>query len=161
MHRLVDTQGSGRRDFEDEVLSSLKRIIRAVDLHSRHLLVRHGLSSPQLICLRELARGGPMLSGQLASRVNLSPATLSGIVDRLEARGLIRRVRQQDDKRRVMVELSEAGRTLLMHAPSPLQHGFLQEFRAMSKKQQAEIAHVLKELGRMMENRALEPGTES
>jgi DNA-binding MarR family transcriptional regulator len=158
---LADGNGPGQRDFEDEVLSALKRIIRAVDLHSRHLLARHGLSSPQLICLRELARGGSMLAGQLANRVNLSPATLSGIVDRLEARGLIRRVRQQDDKRRVMVELSEEGRALLMHAPSPLQRGFLQEFRALSANQQAEIARVLRKLGRMMEHRALEPDTEN
>lgn len=157
----ADGPASGRRDVEDEVLSLLKRIIRAVDLHSRHLLARHGLSSPQLICLRELAKGGPMLSGQLAGRVSLSPATLSGIVDRLEARGLIRRIRQQDDKRRVMLELSEEGRALLMHAPSPLQDGFLKEFRSLSANQQAEIARVLNKLGRMMESRELQPGREN
>lgn len=147
------------RDYEDEVLTSLKRIIRAVDLYSRHLLSRHGLSSPQLMCLRQLAREGPMLSGHLAAEVNMSPATLSGILDRLEARGLIRRVRQQDDKRRVSVELSTEGRRLLSRAPSPLQDGFLHEFRSLSRAQQAEIARVLNKLVRMMAVEGIDAAT--
>jgi DNA-binding MarR family transcriptional regulator len=140
----------GARDYEDEVLDALKRIIRAVDQHSRRLLVRHGLSTPQLICLRELAKGGPVLTGKLAEQVNLSPATLSGILDRLEVRGFVRRIRQLDDKRRVMVELSAEGQALLEHAPSPMQDEFLREFRALPEAQQADISRVLNKMVRMM-----------
>jgi DNA-binding MarR family transcriptional regulator len=138
------------RNYEDEVLGALKRIIRAVDLHSRRLLVRHGLSTPQLICLRELAKGGPVLTGRLADQVNLSPATLSGILDRLEVRGFVHRIRQRDDKRRVMVELSPEGADLLAHAPSPMQDGFLHAFRALPESQQADISRVLNKMVRMM-----------
>ncbi len=151
----------GAMNSEDEVLDALKRIMRAVDMHSRRLLVQHGLSTPQLICLRELARGGPVPSGRLAEQVNLSPATLSGILDRLEARGFIRRVRQLDDKRRVMVELSAEGSALLAHAPSPMQDDFLRRFRALSATQQADIARVLHKLGRMMTPEPTEPARDS
>jgi DNA-binding MarR family transcriptional regulator len=135
---------------EDDVLRSLRRIIRAVDLYSRRLLSQCGLSSPQLICLRQLAAHGPMPSGRLASQVNLSPATLSGIVDRLELRGLIKRTRQAEDKRRVVVELTPEGAELTGGAPSPLQDSFLQEFRALPAAQQEEISRVLRKLVSMM-----------
>jgi DNA-binding MarR family transcriptional regulator len=137
-------------DHEDDVLRSLRRIIRAVDLYSRRLLAEHGLSSPQLICLRQLAAQGPLTSGQLAAQVNLSPATLSGILDRLEARGLIKRARQAQDKRRVVVEISPEGAALAAKAPSSLQDNFLRELRALAPAEQAEISRVLRKLVSMM-----------
>lgn len=138
------------REHEDEVLRSLRRIIRAVDLYSRRLLARYGLSSPQLICLRQLAKEGSMPAGRLAEAMNLSPATVSGILDRLEARGLVRRTRQEADKRRVVVELSTAGAALVASAPSPLQEGFVHEFRALPPEEQADISRVLRKLVTMM-----------
>ena len=137
-------------DYQEEILSSLRRIIRAVDLYSRRLVTQHGLSGPQLLCLRRLATSGPMPAGQLASEMSLSPATVSGILDRLEARGLAIRERQTDDKRRVLVRLTPRGRSTARKAPPPLEHGFLEQLEALPISKQAEIDRVLKRLVTMM-----------
>jgi DNA-binding MarR family transcriptional regulator len=137
-------------DYQEEILRSLRRIMRAVDLYSRRLVTDHGLSGPQLLCLRQLDSRGDSLSGQLANALSLSPATVCGILDRLEARGLVSRERQTDDKRRVLVRLTAKGRRTLRRAPPPLEHGFLKQLEAMPLGQQAEIDASLKQLVSMM-----------
>ena len=136
--------------LEDDVLRSMRRIIRAVDLYNRKLVTVTGVSGPQLMCLRELGASGPMAAGKLADAVNLSAATVCGILDRLEARGLVRRERQTDDKRRVLVSLADAGRTTLEDAPPDLHDRFLFRFRALSTRQQNSIDRTLKQLVEMM-----------
>lgn len=137
-------------DYEDEILRSLRRIIRAVDLYSHKLMSRHGLSGPQLLCLRQLSRSGPVSSGALAEAMSLSPATVSGILDRLEARELLQRERQVEDKRKVVVGLTEEGRALAAQAPPPLQDSFVLKLRALPDEEQAEICRNLKKLVAMM-----------
>lgn len=143
-------------DYEDEILRSLRRIIRAVDLYSRKLMSQHGLSGPQLLCLNQLHLRGERLSGALAKDMSLSPATVTGILDRLETRGLVLRERQRDDKRTVVVRLTDTGRELVEQAPPPLQDTFLLNLRALPEKQQAQICRTLKKLVAMMAAEAID-----
>jgi DNA-binding MarR family transcriptional regulator len=135
---------------EEAVLKSLRRIIRAVDLYSRKLVTQTGLSGPQLICLRQLASLGPMQTSHLADAVNLSSPTVCGILNRLEERGLVIRERQSDDRRRVLVSLSEAGQDTVDNAPPALHDTFLFKLRAMPAPRQEEIRRTLAQIVTMM-----------
>lgn len=136
--------------IEEEVLISLRRIIRAVDLYSRQLVSETGLSGPQLICLRQLSNHGPMQTNHLARAVNLSAATVCGILNRLEQRGLVIRERQQNDRRRVFVSLSPVARDAIEQAPPALHDAFLFKFRALSARQQENINKTLDKIVTMM-----------
>lgn len=140
----------GRTECEDEILRSLRRVIRAVDLYSRRLIAEYGLSGPQLQCLRQLQAQGPLPTGELAQAMSLSPATVCGILDRLEARGLVVRERQAHDKRRVVVRLSVDGQTVVERAPPSLQDSFLLKLRALSRSEQTELQQSLQKLVAMM-----------
>lgn len=137
--------------FEESILVSLRRMSRAVDLHSRQLAAKHQLTGPQLVCLRQLHREVITNPGALARAVSLSQGTVTGILDRLEARGLVRRARSSQDKRRVMVELTDAGRELVGAAPSPLQDRFSDRLGALPEGEQAMIDWVLQRVVSMME----------
>jgi DNA-binding MarR family transcriptional regulator len=102
--------------LEDPIVAALRRIIRAVDLHSRRLVEQSGLTGPQWLTLREAARLGRPPAGVLARAVNLSQPTVSGILDRLERRGLVERVRDNEDRRSVAVSVTEVGQRLLAEA---------------------------------------------
>jgi DNA-binding MarR family transcriptional regulator len=143
-------------EYQEDILRSLRRIMRAVDLYSRRLVTDHGLSGPQLLCLRQLNAHGPIPAGELAAAVSLSPATVCGILDRLEARELVMRERQTDDKRRVLVRLTAKGRQTARKAPPPLEHGFQRQLEALPLGKQAEIDRVLKRLVEMMSAEDLE-----
>jgi DNA-binding MarR family transcriptional regulator len=145
--RSVETQISST---EEDILKSLRRIIRAVDIYSRKLINQTGLSGPQVICLRQLALGGPLQTSHLAQAVNLGSATVCGILDRLEQRGLIVRVRQANDRRCVLVSLSDAGRAAIGNAPPALHDSFLFKLRTLPAAQQEDIRETLTRIVAMM-----------
>ena len=135
---------------EAEVLRSLRRIIRAVGLYNRRLVTQTGLSGPQLICLQQLAADGPLQTSHLAEAVSLSSATVCGILDRLEQRGLIERRRQADDRRRVLVSLSDAGKETVASAPPALHDTFLFKLRALPVEEQRAMQRTLTQIVHMM-----------
>lgn len=153
-----DTDPAMTRDDElaRSVLRSLRRIIQAVDLHGRRLKAQHGLTGPQIICLREVQRGESLNPGQLARNVGLKPPTVTGIVDRLEARGLVTRRRRHTDKRQVRVELTDTGRTIVDAAPAPLQEEFVERFDALSAERRESIASHLDEVVALLEAEDIE-----
>lgn len=137
--------------YDDRILGSLRRIIRAVDLYSRYLALRHSLTGPQLVCVRHLLRHGAMAPGTLARGISLSPATVTGIIDRLEKRGLVTRERSKDDKRKVEIALTDEGRRLGEQMPPPLHETFSRRLKELSVEEQAEIDRVLAKIVSMME----------
>jgi DNA-binding MarR family transcriptional regulator len=66
-----------------------------------------GLGATEEKALDLLQRRGPMTAGELAQQTGLAPATVSGLVDRLEAKWFVRRVRDTKDRRRVIVEIND------------------------------------------------------
>lgn len=145
-----DLQKSDDR-LDHEVLRSLRRIFHAVDRHSRRLARVHGLTEPQAICLNAVNRAGELNPGQLARAISLSPPTVTGILDRLERRGLIKRERTARDKRQVVVCLTNEGRSLLDNSPPPLQERFTRRLTGLPASRQRQIAKSLNEVVRLME----------
>lgn len=136
--------------FEESILLSLRRMSRAIDLQSRQLAKVHDLTGPQLVCLRQLQSHQRMTPKALAASVSLSQATVTGILDRLERRGLVTRVRSTVDKRVVHLEVTDAGRTVIGDAPSPLSEVFRARLAALPKKEQAAIDEALRRVVEMM-----------
>jgi DNA-binding MarR family transcriptional regulator len=136
--------------YDEAILTSIRRIMRAVDLYSRQLASRHHLTGPQLVCLRLLRKYGVVTSGQLAQKATLSAGTITGILDRLEQRGYIHRERPATDKRQVLVSLTATGQTAVKHAPLPLQERFQQRLATLPPTRQQEILYVLDTVVAMM-----------
>lgn len=143
-------------DRYEEVLTAIRRIMRAVDLHSRAQIKWHGLTSPQLLVLKALARRGEMSTGALAREISLSHATVTGIVDRLVKRALVQRSRSPHDKRLVMVSCAEAGHQVLSLAPPLLQERFIREFDKLQDWERTWILAALQRLVALMEARDLD-----
>lgn len=135
----------------EQVLIALRRIIRGVDLHSRHLAQCYRLTGPQLVLLKEIGRGEPLTLGELAKRSSLSNATVTGVIDRLERRGLVIRIRGPRDRRQVLVEITSAGRAALDAAPPLLQEKFMRELQNLEKWEQAQLLASLERLAAMMD----------
>lgn len=84
---------------------------------SKRMHATVGLTGPQRIALRVLGRRPGISAGALADVLRLHPSTLTGILHRLERRGLVRRMRDPEDGRRARLELTPRGRKL--DVPSP------------------------------------------
>ncbi len=135
----------------DEVLTALRRVIRATDMHSKRLAKTSGLTAPQILLLQAVNRLEGASQGELASEVSLSQATVTSIMDRLEGRGLVERVRSTVDKRRVHVHLTELGQVTLRDAPTPLQEQFARQFDHLQDWEQNMIVTALQRVAHMMD----------
>lgn len=134
----------------DDVLISLRRIMRAADLYSRRLSKEFGLTAPQLLILQAIESRGEMTMGEIATEVSLSQATVTTILDRLEKRELLVRQRGETDKRRVYAHLTEAGARVIKEAPTPLQEEFTQRFSKLEDWEQSLILSSLQRVASMM-----------
>ena len=134
----------------EEVLVLLRRIIHAVDLHSKKLSRETGLTTPQVVVLQAIRDSGEVTTGRISSAVSLSQATVTTILDRLEARGLIDRYRSDIDRRVVHSRLTAEGRAALRKAPQLLHESFRKSFSSMSHKNQTAILDALRDVAEMM-----------
>ncbi len=137
-------------DKYEEVLVSLRQIIRAIDLHSKKLSKIAGLTGPQLILMRSIEQLGEVTIKQLSSHTNMSQATATTILDRLERNGYVTRIRSQQDKRKVHAYLTESGKALLKRAPRALQDNFIEKFQCLEEWEQSLILSSIQRLSAMM-----------
>jgi len=135
----------------DQVLIALRKIIRAIDLHSRKLIKSYGLTIPQIIVLKEIERNDSPTVGEIATSVSLSQATVTNILIRLEQRGYLIRTQHNDDRRRVVVNSTEAGRDILARAPSLLHDRFVSSFQELKNWEQTMIVSSLQRIAELMD----------
>ena len=145
-------------EIVNEVVSALRRIIRAIDLHSRSLVQRFGLTGPQLLVLKELFAEAPRPVNEVATAVNLSQATVTGILDRLEKKHMVERVRSTVDRRKVLVSPTAAAEAALADAPPLLQEHFTSAFVDLPDWQQSQILSSLQRIVALMEAGDVEAG---
>lgn len=138
------------------MLTALRRVIRAIDLHSRSLVQSHGLTGPQSLVLRATIGAQGVTAGELARQISLSQATVTDIVKRLEARGLLTRTQDKADRRRVIVSATAKGRRLQASAPPLLQETFVRRFEALHDWEQTQLLASVQRIAELMDAERLD-----
>lgn len=133
-----------------EILISLRKIIRATELHSRSLSKNFGLTGPQLVILEEVSRRKRVSVTGLAKAISLSQATVTDIINRLVAKGYLIKRKSEKDKRKVRISLSEKGAAVLDQAPHPLQAIFIERFSNLDEWEQLMILSAFERVVSMM-----------
>jgi DNA-binding MarR family transcriptional regulator len=94
-----------------QALDALNREVRGwqadQELFDSTVMERAGLNRTDWRCLDILGTRGPMTAGQLADAVRLTTGAVTGVLDRLEGAGLVRRIRDTKDRRKVIVEVTD------------------------------------------------------
>ncbi|TGG92774.1 MarR family transcriptional regulator [Natronospirillum operosum] len=137
-------------DKHREVIASIRRIIRATDVHSRQLVKYSGMTSAQILIMNAIGSGRFHNTSKIAEEVALSPATVTNIVERLEHRHYIERQRDEHDKRKVNLWLTETGREVLDNAPTLLQQSFIERFDRLESWEQNMIVAALQRVASLM-----------
>lgn len=134
-----------------EVLVALRRVIRATDLHSKHLAKTTGLTAPQILLLQTIRDKGEVTIGELANEISLSQATVTTILDRLEKREFVYRERSKEDKRKAHAYLTDQAVDVLKESPIPLQEHFTRQFGDLQGWEQTMIISSLQRVAQMMD----------
>lgn len=131
-------------------LVSLRRIIRATEAGARELAKRADMATSELLTLQAVADNPGVSPGDLAKALSLSPVTSTVILQKLEARGLVEKIRSKTDKRRLEVVLTKQGQHEVDAAPSSLQAQFANRFNALTDWEQHLIASALGRVTELM-----------
>jgi len=135
-----------KTDTVAEIIDNIRRVFQVVNEHSKKAEHKTGLTGPQLWAIKTIAQGAPIMVSEIAMRMHLHPATVVGILDRLETHGLVRRVRSTEDRRVVRVELTGKGEDLVKRAPEVAQGLLVSGLEQLKTKNLKTIAAALDQL---------------
>ncbi|HVO51697.1 MAG TPA: MarR family transcriptional regulator [Thermoanaerobaculia bacterium] len=102
-----------------------------------------GLTGPQRVALRVLGRRPSISAGALSGILRVHPSTLTGVLHRLEERGLVRRTRDPGDGRRTLLELTPRGRKLDVPSPGTVEAVVARALAGVSGARLRTVAGVL------------------
>lgn len=140
-----------------DIVVAIRRLVREVYIDSQQMSRRFGLTGPQSEVLRNLVHWGPLSSAELSRMSRVSPSNVTGIIDRLEKKGLVERVRQKGDRRIALINLTEAGRELGKSVPDPIEKRIITELAHMEPQNVRTLAVAINQLLALLEIREHEP----
>lgn len=127
------------------VLINIRKIVRSLNLESKRIQKEYGISIPQLLCLTYLSEQESYQSTvtSLARYLNLNLSTMTGIINRLEKKGLVARLPKGKDKRVTPVSITSKGSNMLKNSPE-LIHDQLS--RKLKQLPEEDLRHIDKAL---------------
>jgi DNA-binding MarR family transcriptional regulator len=141
-----------------DIIDNIRRVFQAVHEYSKKAEKKTGLTGPQLWAMKILADTAPIKVSQLAKSMYLHPATVVGILDRLEVKGLIARTRSKGDRRVVEIDLTNLGREILERAPEVAQGLLVAGLETLPDKDLVCIADGLSQLVKILGVQEIPPG---
>jgi DNA-binding MarR family transcriptional regulator len=110
----IGRQGApDRQDLTSQIIAEFRAFMREVRCMGSDRMRRGGLSGGHFHLLSMLERHGEMPISRVADALDVSLSNASGLIDRLEERGLVERIRVPDDRRVVLVKITALGRQTL------------------------------------------------
>ncbi len=124
-------------------MNAVRSIVRALRINTRAIEQRMGISLAQLFVLQQLAEHPAESLNELAERTATHQSSVSVVVRRLVEAGLVTRTAAADDRRRVQIALTDAGRARLADAPPTVQIQLIDGLTRFTAEQRHQLAELL------------------
>ena len=126
-----------------EMVDQVRRLVRTVYLDSLKMNKVFGLTGPQSTALRALHSCGPMSSAAMSKMLYVTPSNITGIIDRLEKKAYVQRVKKEGDRRVTLIVLTEAGEKLCQSLPDPIEKKLIVGLSNLDPPQARNLADAL------------------
>jgi DNA-binding MarR family transcriptional regulator len=140
-----------------EINGNVRHLIQLLQTRSKKIRKDTGITGPQLLAMKTLFEAPDLSISELARRIYLHPATVVGIVDRLEGQGFVKRRRSKKDLRQVNVRLTAKGKGILRKAPGAAGISALSGLETLPDKKLKRLSVSLSQLVRILELSAKGP----
>ena len=107
----INSSSENRTEMTTAIGLAIMQWQDATQAYDEAVGLRLGLNMAERHCIG-LLHGGPQSAGAIATATGLTPAAVTALIDRLEARGLLTRTRSLEDRRKVVIEATKATRDL-------------------------------------------------
>lgn len=105
-----------KKQIISDIIDNLRRVFQILNEQSKKVERETGLTGPQLWTIKTINENEPIIISDLANKLYLHSTTVIGIIDRLEKRNLVKRLRSKQDRRAVWTELTDVGNVLVKSA---------------------------------------------
>ena len=139
------------------IIDNLRRVFQVVNEQSKRAEHETGLTGPQLWAIKIIAESAPIKVSDLARRMYLHPATVVGIIDRLETRGFVERTRSTKDRRVVEITLTDQGKEVVAQSPEVAQGLLVKGLEVLPDKKLAHIFDGLEQLVKILGAQEIPP----
>jgi len=148
---LDDKETRHLMDRVDTSLIALRRILRATEMFGRDLAKAAGLTPAQFRVLQVVAENGSSTPKAIATRMSVSQATMTALLDKLARKEMVTRQRSQRDRRQTDIVITPQGRAAMEDAPDALQQIFVRRFEALEDWEQAQLIASLERVAAMLD----------
>jgi len=138
-------------DRTDMSLIALRRILRATELYGRDLAQAAGLTAAQFRALQVVAESGVSTAKAISTRMGVSQATVTALVDKLVKGEMVERHKSKTDGRQMDIVLTARGRETIESAPDALQQRYVREFEGLEDWEQAMLVAALEKVAAMLD----------
>jgi len=128
-----------------QIMDGIRTVVRALRINTRAIEKQMGISLAQLWVLQILAERPADSLNELALATATHQSSVSVVVRRLVERELVTRTTANRDKRRVRIELTESGRSLLGKAPPTVQVSLVAGLRRMAPEARDQLARLMRD----------------
>ena len=140
-----------------EIINNIRRVFQVFNDYSKKAKRETGLTGPQLWAIKMIAENAPVKVSDLARLMFVQPATVVGILDRLEKKGLAARTRSLKDRRVVTIDLTPAGKDLVSQAPEVVQGHLVKGLETLPSQRLLLIEDGMKQLVKILGAQEIPP----
>jgi DNA-binding MarR family transcriptional regulator len=126
-----------------EIAGAVRRLYRAVYQDYSKTIYKYDITGSQSSVLRLLFHNGPLSSADLSRKLYVKPSNITGIIDRLEKKTLVERIRKKDDRRVVLINLTEAGSELSRVLPDPIEEKLISGLGHLEEDELEQISKIM------------------
>lgn len=141
-------QGSPQEVLALDTFIKFTRAVNAMELRLFHQEFLEDLTPSQFGALETLYHLGPLCQGELSGKLLKSTGNITLVLDNLEKRGLVQRVRDTEDRRMVFVHLTPAGQEMIERIFPRMLAAIEAEFSVLNAEEQAVLGSLCKTLGK-------------
>ncbi|AOP36108.1 MarR family transcriptional regulator [Leptospira tipperaryensis] len=140
-------KGNKREKAVLDAFIKLSRCSDSIRQLEDKVFTRYGLTTGQFGCLETLHHLGPMCQKEIGQKIFSCEGNITQIIDNLEKRKLVQRVRSEEDRRYIIIHLTPEGSEIVQKAFPDLLQNLLQKFDPLTEDRLLDLGDTLKEVG--------------
>ena len=152
----MNTVNPGNEHVIKDIVESIRRLVRAEYLDSQKMSKQYGLTGPQSLILRLLIKKGALSSADLSRQMYVTPSNITGIIDRLEKKGLVERIRKQGDRRVALITLTQSGQKLGQTIPDPIEKKIVNQLADLEPEHLQILAMAMNQILNLIDTKGAE-----
>ena len=135
------------------ILIDIRKIVRSINIESKRIEKNYGISIPQLLCLNYLNEQKELksTSSRIKAFLQLNASTVTGIINRLQQKGMVAKLPNPEDKRSSSIALTKKGKELLLNTPDLLHQRLSAKLEGLPADQIAQLQNSLDLITKLLE----------